>query len=193
MNALIIFAKSPDINTVKTRLKGYIPDTERLSLYIRLMDNTINVSGKVKDVTAFIAYTPQGEYFKKYDLPIFPQKGIDLGNRMYNAFKHVFSSGYRKAVIIGTDIPEINDNIISDAFILLDNFDIVLGPAKDGGYYLIGMKKAEKNIFKSIRWSTDKVLKETLNKIEEVGMTVSYVKTLRDIDRVEDIKSSIFS
>ncbi len=190
MNALIIFAKAPDINTVKTRLKGYLTDKERLSIYIRLMENTIGLSRKAKGVTAFISYTPaEGEkYFKRYNLPIFPQKGSDLGGRMYNALTHVITSGCKKAVLIGTDIPELDEEIISDAFAMLDESDMVLGPANDGGYYLIGMKKANKKVFQSIDWSTDRVLKQTLQRAKEEGRHVSFVKTLSDVDRPEDLE-----
>jgi len=189
VNALVIFAKAPDIHTVKTRLKGCLTDAERLNLYVSLMENTIRLSRKIQGITPFISYTPSkgGSYFERYNLPMFSQKGSDLGERMYHALVHVISLGYQKAVIVGTDIPEIDEGIISDAFIFLDESDMVLGPAKDGGYYLIGVKEANQNVFQNIDWSTDMVFKQTLKKAEEEGLVVSLLKILSDIDRPEDL------
>ncbi len=188
-DALIIFAKTPDINSVKTRLKPYLSDNERLSLHKALLENTMKVAINLKNIKVTIFYTPEGgeDYFKRFKLPVFLQKGKDLGERMYNAMKQMISRGNKKVVVIGSDIPDISNKIILEAFNRLNTSDTVIGPAEDGGYYLIGMKKPDKKIFSGIDWSTKKVLNQTLKKAKYIKLKVSLVQTLRDIDRPEDL------
>lgn len=191
-NALIIFARYPDGHTVKTRLSPVLSPFERGTLYETLIDNTVHIANKIKDWTAFIAYTPEGKgkFFEdRYGLTVFAQGGKDLGFRMYNAISKKLSEGFKKAIIVGTDIPDLDETIIMSAFLALDLSDVVLGPAADGGYYLIGMKQKVPDIFTDIRWSTDSVLLETLNKIKNKGMTVLFLKTLQDIDRPKDLEN----
>lgn len=189
-NSLTLFAKIPDINTVKTRLAGYMSDDERLKLYISLLNNTIVKLIDLPGVDTYICYSPQNgdSYFSKYGLKMFPQSGGDLGIRMYHAFEYIFSKGYQKAVLIGVDIPEISEDIVTNAFCLLSNEDIVFGPALDGGYYLIGMKKPIRIVFQDIEWSTDKTLRQSIAIAESHGYTVACTNTLSDLDTPEDVK-----
>ena len=108
---------------------------------------------------------------------------------MLNAFKDSVSLKYAKTVIIGTDCLEINNSIISKSFDLLDDIDLVLGPATDGGYYLIGLKTIIEPLFKNISWSTDKVLKQTLNKAKELNIEYKFLDFLSDIDTLEDLNN----
>jgi hypothetical protein len=188
--ALVIFAKAPDAKTVKTRLKGALSDDERLHLYVTMMENTIRAAKVVTTVVTFIACLPPDgvEWFSgRYGLPVFAQEGGDVGRRMDNAIGRVLSMGYGKAVIVGTDVPEMTGGVIVEAFSALDERDIVIGPAEDGGYYLIGLKKPCRRVFEDIEWSSDTVLSRTLERAREAGLSVGLVRTLRDIDRPEDL------
>lgn len=190
-NALIIFAREPDAETVKTRLKPYMTDEDRVSLYVALMTNTIDRLKNLVDIDTFISYSPGTAqyYFLRFGLSLFPQAGDNLGERMFNAINYVITEGYHKAVLVGTDLPEISSSIALSAFDLLSEKDIVFGPAEDGGYYLVGMKKPMIDIFSGIEWSTDKVLDQSLHKAGEAGLTAAFTKRLSDIDTIEDLRS----
>ncbi|MDA2918083.1 TIGR04282 family arsenosugar biosynthesis glycosyltransferase [Desulfobacterota bacterium AH_259_B03_O07] len=123
---------------------------------------------------------------KNYEL--IPQDGDSLGNRMANAFDTVFSQGYNKAIIIGTDCMEISIDLISRAFQSLSKTEVVLGPSEDGGYYLIGLNKTIHEIFYGIQWSTKHVLHQTLNKLTRRNHEYQLLETLRDIDTIRDIR-----
>ena len=114
------------------------------------------------------------------------QNGNDLGERMYNAFKSGFQKRYKKIVIIGTDIYDLNSEIIEEAFAKLEKSDFVIGPAEDGGYYLLGMKSMSKEIFFNKKWGTNSVLKDTLNNLSHKN--VELLQTKNDIDVYEDLK-----
>ena len=114
------------------------------------------------------------------------QSGEDLGERMYNAFKSGFQKGYKKIIIIGSDIYDLNSETIEEAFAELENSDYVIGPAADGGYYLLGMKSISKEIFINKEWGTNSVLKDTLNNLRDKKVKLLQIKN--DIDVYEDLK-----
>lgn len=198
-NGLIIFARYPDPNSVKTRLSPALNDDERIALYIKMMKGTIERFGHLKGINTFIFYTPIGsvEYFSKFGLKTFPQEGLDqaafnlvldLGRRMFNAITHILNLGYKRVSIIGTDCPDLTPETINEGFDRLIDNDLVIGPAMDGGYYLIGMKSGDTRLFTDISWSTDKVTAQTLTKAKEIGLSYYLLKTYRDIDRPEDLR-----
>ena len=117
-NALIIIAKYPDKESVKTRLKGLMPDNKRLQLYITLLNHTLRKLGSIPGVDTFIAFAPEsaGEYFKQFNVKLIPLHEGDLGKRMFEALREVFGSGYQKASLVGADIPDLCDSIILDSF-----------------------------------------------------------------------------
>ncbi len=124
------------------------------------------------------------------------QKGNNIGEKMCNAFKKVFSElipsgeeGQQKAVLIGTDLPDISSKIITDAISALEDSDIVIGPSTDGGYYLIGMKKLYGELFTNIEWSTSTVFEKTLKKIKNLDLNFGVLPELTDIDTEEDLKT----
>ena len=189
-NALIIMAKAPDPENVKTRLATDLSDEERLKLYTRLLKDTIWKLRAIPEVDTFINYAPkEGEgYFSRIGLEIFPQSKGDLGERMYDAIKHVLDMEYGKAVLVGVDIPDLSDSIIEDAFHMLSINDVVFGPARDGGYYLVGLNEPIKELFVDIEWSTANTLKQTLKVAEALGLTVSFTDMLSDLDTIDDFK-----
>ncbi len=193
--ALIIIAKYPDKDNVMTRLKGSLPDEKRLELYISLLKNTIHKLKEISGVDTFIAYAPSKahEYFSGFGLKLIPLPEGDLGKRMYHAFSKIFSEGYQKAALVGVDIPELTSSIVLKAFELLIDNDIVFGPAKDGGYYLVGMKTLIKVLFEGVPWSSNQTLKKSMERAQQGGYSVALTEALSDMDTIEDVKRAGFS
>lgn len=125
----------------------------------------------------------------------FPQYGTSLGERISNAFNHAFFNGYKKVIAIGTDCPKITQELVNKAFDHLTNpnIDIVIGPADDGGYYLVGLSTYIPEIFDGIEWSTGKVLKQTLDTIKRAGFKCTLLRNLKDIDTISDINDKEIS
>ncbi len=115
------------------------------------------------------------------------QSGNDLGERMCNAFNDIFELGYEKIIIIGTDCHELNPEILNNSFEKLDETDFVLGPANDGGYYLLGMKKLHEKVFQNKEWSTENVASETTDDIQKLGLSYFQTERLNDIDTEKDL------
>jgi rSAM/selenodomain-associated transferase 1 len=114
------------------------------------------------------------------------QNGIDLGSRMKNAFDQVLCEGYEKAVVIGTDCPGITTAIINEAFKKLNLTEVVFGPAEDGGYYLLGLKKIDFNLFNKMTWSNQHVLSESIRRLNLDHISFKLLEMLSDIDNESD-------
>jgi rSAM/selenodomain-associated transferase 1 len=125
--------------------------------------------------------------FSENDFTKCLQTGDDLGKRMSNAFAEAFKT-HQKVVIIGSDCAELSSEIVSEAFAALETHDFVIGPAEDGGYYLLGMSAFYPEVFDNIEWSTETVLPHTILNINNLGKNIAYVKTLSDLDNEEDWK-----
>ncbi len=190
-DALIVFAKSPRSGNVKTRLEGHLPEEERISLYTSLLESTVEKLRAIPDADTFISYSPPEEsgYFSKFGLATFAQSEGDLGERMHKAMEGLFADGYARVVLVGVDIPGLSASIIRKAFELLSGVDVVFGPARDGGYYLVGLRAPKGEIFSNIEWSTDTTLRQSIRKAEAAGLSVAFVDTLSDIDRPDDLKN----
>jgi rSAM/selenodomain-associated transferase 1 len=122
-----------------------------------------------------------------------PQSGEDLGEKMHNVFCQCFSEGFRSVVIIGSDSPDLPLRIVRDAFQALDTYDAVIGPAFDGGYYLIGFTRDGlfPDVFRGIAWGTNDVFRKTMKLLEDAGIRPWILPIWRDIDKPEDIFSLI--
>jgi rSAM/selenodomain-associated transferase 1 len=123
----------------------------------------------------------------RFKVPVWDQVGDDLGTRMAAAFKRALDSPYRSAVVIGTDIPGITSTFLKMAGKNLEDYDVVLGPTVDGGYYLIGLRTPMPELFEDIPWSTNRVFALTELKIREMGLKLKVLPMLRDLDTVEDL------
>ena len=186
---LIIFVRHPELGKVKTRLAASIGDEATLIIYQKLLQHTFNISNSI-DADKHVFYSEkvieddlwEGERFFKG-----LQQDTDLGNRMKHAFEKVFEKGYEKVGIIGSDSYELSAQIITDAFERLDQTDIVIGPAKDGGYYLLALKDYVKDIFQNIEWSTEKVLRQTIEVIKQKGYSYALLPLLTDVDTIDDL------
>jgi len=188
---LIIFIKNPVLGTVKTRLAKTEGDEVALTIYKDLMDKCKSETLKV-DANRYLFYSQevkednwsQKKFIKKV------QSNGDLGDKMKGAFTEVFSDGESKTLIIGSDCYDLTSEIIEEAFETLNGNDIVLGPANDGGYYLLGMKSYHAELFEGIDWSTDVVLKQTIQKARNSKLSVIKLEELIDIDNIYDLEKS---
>jgi rSAM/selenodomain-associated transferase 1 len=189
-DALVIMAKAPGAGRVKTRLSPHLGDRERVALYERLLEGAVFRLSDIPGVRTYITYTPveEGEYFGRFGLPVFPQEGEGLGERMSRALEHVLGLGHRRAALVGADIPALGPDEVACALGLLDGADVVFGPASDGGYYLVAMKKPHPEIFRSVLWSDPRTLQMSLERARDAGLEVSLGSTLHDVDTVEDLR-----
>ena len=185
--ALIIFTKNPVLGNVKTRLAKSVGDEKALEIYNFLLQKTINVTAKL-DAQKTVYY---GDYLNEddgWDVKIYSKKiqqGTDLGERMHHAFEQTLKNS-EKAVIIGCDCFELTEEIIHEAFLNLEFHDAVIGPANDGGYYLLGLKVPMPGLFSNKNWGTNTVLKETLHNLK--NQKVHLLEPLNDVDTLEDIQ-----
>lgn len=193
INHLIIFVKNAEKGKVKTRLARTIGEDKALLIYQELLQYTESVSRPVMAqrkcyYSDFIANTDEfvDGYYDKHI-----QRGKDLGERMYNAFKDSFGEWAEKVIIIGSDCYDINSGIIEEAFNALDTHEFVLGPSEDGGYYLLGMKSLHKSVFENKEWSTENVFLDTLIDIKNIEQSHYLLPTLNDVDKEEDLPDQL--
>lgn len=188
--ALIIFIKNPVPGRVKTRLAADIGADNALAVYHTLLDMTRNVCSGV-EADRFLYYSDTIETIDNWPENIFTKRlqkqTPDLGERMLSAFEETIKQ-YDKAVIIGSDCPGLSTELIEEAFGKLDNFDAVIGPATDGGYYLLALSKAEKSLFQHKEWSTSVVLKNTINDLEHLDMSYHLLPPHTDVDDLNDLR-----
>lgn len=185
---LIIFIKNPELGKVKTRLAKSIGEDAALSVYLKLMDHTKAVALETQ-ATRYLFYDTLiieedswgSEQFIKN-----VQADGDLGARMQAAFSQTLAKA-DKAIIIGSDCPEISSEIIESALRRLDLADVVIGPTHDGGYYLLGMKEPHPELFADMEWSTESVFEETINRIQAKGLLYTLLPTLSDMDNIDDL------
>jgi len=193
MKALIIFAKNPEAVRVKTRLAVTIGNEAALEVYESLMEHTRTIARQI-DCARLVFLdggVSEGNSWDINNFQMYAQMGNDLGERMSNAFDECFNRGFGKVLILGTDCPELTREIIKDAFKCLESSDYVIGPATDGGYYLLGMKQASPWLFQGMTWSHDSVCDETINRTRNKGFTLALLPTLSDIDTEADYLSYI--
>ena len=191
-NALILFTVIPAAEKKRNRMMTFLSAEECESVYncfLRDVYHKARSSGA--DVYVFFAPRDRKDDFKKIlddDTVLLPQHGDDLGQRMKNAIGAVLRMGYKKVVLMGTDIPHIHTETIKNAFENLDQKDIVIHPALDGGYYLIGMKQEYYSIWNIRRYGTNSVMYDTLQHMKAENLSISVGQMYYDIDCKEDLK-----
>ena len=185
---LIVFAKNLIYGSVKTRLAATVGHQKAFETFSYLLQNAhaivkpIQIS-KVVYYSNFIETDDVWENgFQKA-----VQHGDDLGEKMMQAFMENFERGFEKVVLIGTDCPSITEEIIMNAFAVLDTHDVAIGPAYDGGYYLIGITALHSTLFENITWSTSTVLEDSINKCKASGLLYALLPTLHDVDEERDL------
>jgi uncharacterized protein len=181
--------KNPILGKVKTRLAETIGDTKALEIYNDLLLITKDLMHDL-EVTKYVYYSDFIEENDLWNPTIFTkriQTGQDLGQRMYQATKEVMEiDGYQNVVIVGTDCPFLTKNLIMEAFEQLRYNSFVLGPAYDGGYYLLGMRQLRIEIFEKIIWGGSRVLTDTIHRINKMVKTFYQLSPLMDIDTEQD-------
>ncbi|WP_308990923.1 TIGR04282 family arsenosugar biosynthesis glycosyltransferase [Mariniflexile litorale] len=191
-NALIIFTRNPELGKCKTRLAKSIGDESALYIYKSLLQHTAHVSKEIP-VDRFVFYSNSIQKNDIWDATVFRKKlqqGDDLGSKMENAFLELFQMGYEKIIIIGSDLLDLKKETINNAFDALKKHKVVIGPAEDGGYYLLGLSNMYHFIFNNKSWSEPKLLEETLTDLEENNILFTTLETLNDIDTYEDLIAS---
>lgn len=199
LKKLIIFIKAPIPGKVKTRLAKDIGNTNAAIIYKAMVnDLRNNLAGCQEKIVFFLNelsysrefFFEQNSYLKANSNIFHQQTGKNLGEKMANAFINTFNLGSDLVLLIGSDIPHISDELIRQYFVHLENHQIVIGPAKDGGYYLIGFQQDAfcHDIFRNISWSTDKVFQQTLTKIRKNKLTCYIGPVYRDLDTLSDLK-----
>jgi rSAM/selenodomain-associated transferase 1 len=187
--ALIIMAKNAIQGKVKTRLAEHLGEEETLHFYQNLLSITQLTTNNLK-ADKFIFYSdfiPDSDVFDSENY----QKRVqidcnDLGIRMKAAFEYIFQLGYKRSIIIGTDCPYLTTSILDSGFNLLHLNDVVIGPALDGGFYLLGCKQMPSLNFNDIIWSTENVLNQLLSNLEKSDLKVHLLDAFEDIDNVEN-------
>ncbi|MDD2481770.1 MAG: TIGR04282 family arsenosugar biosynthesis glycosyltransferase [Lutispora sp.] len=190
--ALIIMTRVPIPGKTKTRLEGYFSKEQCAMLHIAFLKD---IYKKCKNTNAdvFVFYTPiKHENTLKNiignEKRLYPQEGIDLGERMSNAINKCISMGYDHCILIGSDIPAISVSIIEEAFAMLEEKDIAIAPTYDGGYCLIGMKKPYPQIFRDNFYGTDTVYEKTVTNIKHMKLSIGELDKCLDIDVKEDVE-----
>ena len=193
---IAMFVKCPEKGGIKSRLSPALDDESILSLYESFVVDLLATLERTGHPYR-IAFTPadrEEEIIRRFGRcdPI-PQIGAGLGERMDNAFRRCFADGFTAVVVIGSDIPDLPPEIFAEAFAALDNRGAVIGPAIDGGYYLIGFTKEKfvPGMFEGISWSTDAVFRETVARLEWAGIGVHRLPPWRDVDTPEDLKDLV--
>ena len=192
--ALLIFAKAPMPGLVKTRLCPPLAPDEAATLHGTMVLDTLERSRNILGFDRFLACAPskQHPFFQavgaRQGIPLVDQSTGDLGCRLYQSICSTFESGYRSVVVIGTDLPTVNSALLRAALKELSEYDVVLGPSVDGGYYLIGLNQPHEELFVDIPWSTDAVLSCTQEKAKNLNQSVRLLSQHRDLDTLTDLQ-----
>lgn len=185
--AIIVFVKNPILGHAKTRLAKTLGEEHALRIYKALIQHTAKTISQ-SEVDLFVYYSQfiekEDAFTKVKERRI--QEGADLGRRMYHAFQALFQEGYQGIIIIGTDCATLNNKHVENAFEALEAVPVVIGPAEDGGYYLLGMNGDHSYVFENIAWSSSSVLNETIAHLQNQGSQFKQLETLSDIDYAED-------
>ncbi len=185
--ALIIFVRNPALGVGKTRIAAQTSDEKALQIYVELLRLTHHTALDFpgKKYVFYSSFVDEEDIWSKGGFIKRKQVEGDLGKKIIDAIDHV-SQLHDKILIIGSDCPYIRGMDFRSSLELLNQHDVVVGPAEDGGYYLLGLKEADHAIFQGIDWSTDRVLKQTLNSVTSLNRSYALLRTLNDIDTIED-------
>ena len=200
--ALVIFAKAPIPGEVKTRLCPPLTHDEAATLHgsfvLDMLERSKTAVAKLKlPLDRYLACAPSSTlvFFKimeeRQGVKLIDQVGDDLEARLQHVFETMFERGYQRVFMVGTDVPSLPLHHYTQALALLEVNDLVLGPAFDGGYYLIGLKRMVPDLFTGIPWSTKRVLAMTHEKATTLGLRIGLLPPWRDVDTIEDLKALI--
>lgn len=190
-NAILgVFAKQPLSGQVKTRLCPPLTPEEAVGLYLVSLSETVTRMQQGQGYDLAICYSGERSWFESTfpGITLIAQEGADLGARMAMALNSFLKQGYTQAALIGSDIPDLPLEIVEQAFRLLNCSDLVLGPAVDGGYYLVGETRHCPELFESIPWSSAQVLSITMEKAQTLGMKTELLTEWEDLDDISALQ-----
>jgi rSAM/selenodomain-associated transferase 1 len=194
-SVILLFIKAPIMGQVKSRLAAVIGKKAAFELYKCFILDIVDTIKKTGQPFKIFFYPPDALAAVTSWLGrrwhFMPQQGNDLGQRMENAFMRCFSEGFERAVLIGSDLPDLTPSVLHEAISSLAENDVVIGPAPDGGYYLIGFNKGTfmPRLFHGIPWSTETVFQETMTILQDSPLTVHRAPQWNDVDTAEDLKA----
>lgn len=192
--ALVVMARTPRLGEVKTRLAASLGPAATLQLYLAFLADLARRFALESDCALHWAYTPVESDFAAELAQLipgvcagtcFPQRGFNLASRLYEVFRETTTRAFAKTIVIGSDTPQVSSALISQARLALDEHDVVLGPAEDGGYYLIALREPH-DLFTGIPMSTDQVLQMTVSRAHTLSLSVYLLHTLFDVDEQPD-------
>ncbi len=190
---VLLFIRAPELGRVKTRLEKKMDAKTVLTLYKHFVEDTMeSLTAGGHDIIVFFSPLHKEPAVRAWlgdTIHFQPQTGRNLGEKMRNAFSTVFAMGLDQAVLMGSDSPDIDIGIIDEAYAFLENRDVVIGPAEDGGYYLIGFQKKafDGDVFSGIDWGTEHVYQQTLQHVHDAGLITHVLPVWQDIDTFEDL------
>ncbi|MBX2827078.1 MAG: TIGR04282 family arsenosugar biosynthesis glycosyltransferase [Flavobacteriaceae bacterium] len=185
---LLIFTRNPELGKCKTRLAATVGDEAALEIYKFLLNHTVKITENL-EVNKQVHYSVkirENDLWSETTYDKKQQRGEDLGERMMHAFQQGFSEGFERIIIIGSDLYDLTQEDLEKAFQQLQDHDVVIGPAEDGGYYILGMKHLQPALFQDKNWGTSTVLKDTLANLDKEK--VHLLPEMNDVDYYEDIK-----
>lgn len=193
-DVLAIFVKEPRPGTVKSRLAAAITPEEAAAVYRVLAEEVVRrTAPRGDEYDRVLAFDPPSagaaiaDWLGVETSSLLPQSPGDIGVRMERAFAELFARGARRVALVGTDVPALARDDVRDALESLDDHDVAIGPATDGGYYLIALKGPRPRLFEGIGWSGPDVLARTLDRASGGGLSVRVLRTLGDVDTLEDL------
>jgi len=192
-DALLIFTRNPELGKVKTRLAKTIGDVNALRVYKDLLQHTMEQTKNI-GCDKFVFYDSaivEGDIWKDELYQKRIQSNGDLGHKMQSAFELLFDMGYTNCIIVGSDLFDLKSELIEAAFAELHKHDVVLGPAEDGGYYLLGLREMYGPLFQNKDWGTSSVFADTLKDLKTKD--IHLMPTLNDIDTFEDLMNSNYT
>jgi rSAM/selenodomain-associated transferase 1 len=187
--ALIIMVKNPVAGKTKTRLAQDVGDRKALQMYAILQRHTRDQALRLEGITCYLHYSDHVDTDDEWPKDRFiklVQVGPGLGERMATAFDHAFARKHGEVVVIGSDCPGLTTEILQQAFAALATHEVVIGPANDGGYYLLGLRHPQPALLTDMTWSVSTVLRETLARTQVQGLSVKQLAALSDVDHLED-------
>ncbi|MBL7858026.1 MAG: TIGR04282 family arsenosugar biosynthesis glycosyltransferase [Cyclobacteriaceae bacterium] len=186
---VIIFYRNPVLGKVKTRLAKTIGDEKALAVYLYMAAHTRSITENLTP-DKIVYYSDFVDREDAWNNSIYRkslQQGKDLGEKMFRAFQAGFEKGYESICIIGTDCLELNTSSIESAFQALSKYDCVIGPARDGGYYLLGCTNLHPEFFTQKLWSTSSVANDTIHDFQQLRLSWLSLPVLRDVDEAKDL------
>ena len=191
--ALVVMARAPVAGQVKTRLQPELTRDQCAAASLAFLRDVLDLAVSLPQCTPFLAFTPPEEraFFESITpqkLSLTPQTDGDIGQRMYHLMRQLEEAGYSPVILIGSDIPTLQPATLVTAIKELGDYDLCLGPSRDGGYYLIGARHIDERIFRDMQWSTPNVFTETVRKAHVAGLSLTLLEEYGDVDTFADLQ-----